>query len=283
MHLLYFRFWHKVMRDLGLVETDEPVRRLVTQGIVMKDGAKMSKSLGNTVSPTEMIQKYGADTVRMFMLFAAPPEKDIDWNDDAVEGQFRFLGRVWRTVVGRASEVEGVEAALSMEGLEGPDLETYRRIHKTVKAVTRDVGERLSFNTAIARIMELMNHLAAYRPEGEAGRRVLRLAFERVCQLLHPFAPHLTEAAWEALGGEGLLLESGWPAFDEAATRDETVRIAVQVNGKLRGEVEVPAAAEREEVLAAAKAHENVQRFLEGKAVRKEILVPGRLVNLVVG
>ncbi len=283
MHLLYFRFWHKVMRDLGLVESDEPVKRLVTQGIVMKDGAKMSKSLGNTVSPTEMIEKYGADTVRMFMLFAAPPEKDIDWNDDAVEGQFRFLGRVWRTVVGRADEVAGVEAAGSPEGLEGADLETYRRVHKTVKAVTHGVGERLSFNTAIARIMELMNHLGSYHPEGESGRRVLRLAFERVCQLLHPFAPHLTEAAWERLGGEGLVLESGWPAYDDAATRDETVRIAVQVNGKLRGEVEVPADAPKEEVLAAARAHDNVRRFLEGKTVRKEILVPGRLVNLVAG
>ncbi|RMG15002.1 MAG: leucine--tRNA ligase [Deltaproteobacteria bacterium] len=283
MHLLYFRFWHKVMRDLGLVETDEPVRRLVTQGIVMKDGAKMSKSLGNTVSPTEMIEKFGADTVRMFMLFAAPPEKDIDWNDAAVEGQFRFLGRVWRTVVGRAAEVEGVEAQSTMEGLEGADLETYRLVHKTTQAVTHDLAERLSFNTAIARIMELMNHLGGYAPSSETGRRVLRLAFERVCQLLHPFAPHLTEAAWEALGGKGLLLETAWPEVDEAATRDETVRIAVQVGGKLRGQVEVPRDADEATILEAARAQENVRRHLEGKTVRKEIVVPGRLVNFVVG
>ena len=283
MHLLYFRFWHKFMRDLGLVAGDEPVKRLVTQGIVMKGGAKMSKSLGNVVSPRDMIDKYGADTVRMFILFAAPPEKDIDWNDDAVEGQYRFLGRVWRTVVGHLGELGDAAPAASGEGLEGEDLATFRAVHKTLQAVNRDIEGRLSYNTAIARIMELVNHLQGYRPDGVAGQGVLRLAFETLATVLYPFAPHLGEELWHRLGHETLLLERAWPDHDPKAVIEDTLTLAVQVNGKLRGSIEVAADAGAETIKAAARADANVQRHLEGKTLRKEIVVPGRLVNFVVG
>ncbi|MDF1565826.1 MAG: leucine--tRNA ligase [Deltaproteobacteria bacterium] len=282
MHLLYFRFWHKVMRDLGMVKSDEPVTRLVTQGIVMKGGAKMSKSLGNVVSPTDMIERYGADTVRMFILFAAPPEKDIDWNDDAVEGQFRFLSRLWRAVAGRLDEVEGAAVAASMEGLEGADLETFRKVHKTIEAVSRDLGERLMFNTAIARIMELVNHLSGYQPSAGAGQGVLRLAFESLATLIYPFAPHIGEALWHELGHEGFLLERPWPEHDPKAVVDDTVTLAVQVNGKMRGTIEVARDADTETVKAAALAEPAVQRHTEGKELKKAIVVPGRLVNFVV-
>ncbi len=283
MHLLYFRFWHKFMRDLGLVAGDEPVKRLVTQGIVMKGGAKMSKSLGNVVSPRDMIDKYGADTVRMFILFAAPPEKDIDWNDDAVEGQYRFLGRVWRTVAGRLGELGDADPAASADGLEGDDLATFRVVHKTLQAVNRDIEGRLSYNTAIARIMELVNHLQGYQPQGEPGQGVLRLAFETLATVLYPFAPHLGEELWHRLGHETLLLERAWPDHDPAAVIEDTLTLAVQVNGKLRASIEVAADADAETIKAAARADANVQRHLEGKTVRKEIVVPRRLVNFVVG
>jgi len=283
MHLLYFRFWHKVMRDLKLVSGDEPVKRLVTQGIVMKGGAKMSKSLGNVVSPTEMIERFGADTVRMFMLFAAPPEKDIDWNDDAVEGQHRFLARVYRLVMSRREEVLGERAASSLEGLEGEDRESYRVIHKTIAAVTRDIGDRLIFNTAIARIMELVNHLYAYRPESKVGLGVLRLGFERLACLLYPFAPHLGEELAAQLNHEGFLLESAWPSFDPSALVDELCTYAVSVNGKVRGTLQAEKDAAEESVKAAAREVQSVARHLEGKQERKVIFVPGRLVNFVVG
>jgi leucyl-tRNA synthetase len=283
MHLLYFRFWHRVMRDLGLLKSDEPVKRLVTQGIVMKGGAKMSKSLGNVVSPRDMIDKFGADTVRMFILFAAPPEKDIDWNDDAVEGQFRFLARVWRLVAGRIEEVQGVSAAEGGDGLDDASREVWRTIHKTIAAVSRDIGERLMLNTAIARIMELTTALVGFEPQDDAGRGVLRLGFETLATLLHPYAPHLTEELWSRLGHEGFLMDRPWPAHDPAAVVEDTVTLAVQVNGKLRGSVAVAAGASKEAALEAARAEPNVARHLEGKTVRKEIVVPGRLVNFVVG
>ncbi len=282
MHLLSSRFGHRVMRDLGLVDSNEPVRRLITQGIVMKDGGKMSKSLGNVVSPTDMIERFGADTVRMFMLFAAPPEKDIDWNDKAVEGQYRFLGRVWRTVTGSLSAIEGVPSAQNMEGLEGADLATFRIVHKTIEAVSRDIGERLMFNTAIARIMELVNHLSSYEPESEAGKAVLRLACESLATLLYPFAPHLGEQLWSELGHEGFLLEQPWPEHDAAAVVDDLVKIAAQVNGKLRATIEVARDADADAIKAAALAEEGVQRHIDGKEGKKAIGVPGRLVNFVV-
>ncbi len=281
MHLLYFRFWHKVMRDLGLLSSDEPVRRLVTQGIVMKGGAKMSKSLGNTVSPAQMIEKYGADTVRMFILFAAPPDKDIDWNDEAVEGLYRFLARVWRLIAGRLEEVRGIAPAESVESLGGDAKNVWRTIHQAVEAVTRDIGERLMLNTAIARIMELTTALVGFKPADDAERSVLRLGFETLLFLLHPYAPHLTEELWSEMGGEGFLIGHAWPRHDPEALIADTMTLVVQVNGKLRGSVEVPIDAGKDAALEAARSEPNVARFLEGKSIRKEIFVPGRLVNFV--
>jgi leucyl-tRNA synthetase len=299
MHLLYFRFWHRVMRDLGLVQEAEPCRRLVTQGIVNgPDGRKMSKRWGNVVAPGPMVAKFGADTVRLFMLFAAPPEKDIDWSDEQVEGLFRFLARVWRIFHAR-EECFRVDPALAA-GATGPFLELRRRTHRTIQKVTGGLEGDLKFNTGIAALMELVNELYALEPghpsgpdEARAGgaadaeRAAVREALVAVATLLAPFAPHVAEELWhEVMGPQArarLLADEPWPAFDPALVAADTVTIAVQVNGKLRGEVRAPAEADAAEVRALAEAESKVQSHLAGKVVRKVVFVPKRLINFVVG
>jgi len=286
MHLLYFRFWHRVMRQLGLVHEDEPCTRLVTQGIVNgPDGRKMSKRWGNVVTPRPMVERLGADTVRLFMLFASPPEKDIDWSDEQVEGLFRFLGRVWRLFHARQECFGASEAAL--KDAAGPYLELRRRTHRTVKRVTEGFGADLKFNTSIAALMELVNELYALEPAAEAERAAVREALIALATLLAPFAPHAAEELWhEVLGKEALgrlLASEPWPGFDPALVAADTVTIAVQVNGKLRGEVQAPVAAGEAEVRALAEAEERVKAHLAGKAVRKVVFVPRRLMNFVVG
>jgi leucyl-tRNA synthetase len=285
MHLLYFRFWHRVMRRLGLVAEDEPVRRLVTQGIVNgPDGRKMSKRWGNVVAPGPMVARYGADTVRLFMLFAAPPEKDIDWSDEQVDGMFRFLARVWRLYVARQACFGAPEAALA--GATGEVLELRRRTHRTVKRVTEGLGDELKFNTSIAALMELVNALYALEPKDDAGRAAVREALVALAVLLAPFAPHVAEELWHEVHGPerrgDLLAEQPWPAFDPALVAADVVTIAVQVNGKLRGEVQAPASAAEAEVRALAEAEERVQAHLAGKTVKKVVFVPKRLLNFVV-
>jgi leucyl-tRNA synthetase len=286
MHLLYFRFWHRIMHELGLVHEDEPAVRLVTQGIVNgPDGRKMSKRWGNVVTPGPMVDRFGADTLRLFILFAAPPEKDIDWSDEQVEGLFRFLGRVWRIYHAR-QDCFGADAAAAGRA-SGEFLELRRRTHRTVQRVTEAFERELKFNTGIAALMELVNALYACEPRGDPDRAAVREALLALAALLSPFAPHAAEELWhEVLGPaarDRLLADEPWPSFDPALVAADTVTIAVQVNGKLRGEVQAPAEAGEAEVRALAQAEERVKAHLSGKTVRKVIFVPRRLVNFVVG
>ncbi len=266
MHLLYFRFWHRVMHELGLTAEPEPCKRLVTQGIVNgPDGRKMSKRWGNVVQPGYMVDRFGADTVRLFMLFAAPPEKDIDWSDEQVDGLFRFLTRVWRLFHGRQASFGAPPAALAQAS--GPFLELRRRTHRTIKKVTEGMQDDLKFNTGIAALMELMNELQGLEPRSEPEQAAVREALLALATLLAPFAPHVAEELWhEVLGPaarDRLLAEEPWPTYDAALTVADTVTIAVQVNGKLRGEVQVAATAAEAEVRAAAEAEEKVRGLPE--------------------
>jgi leucyl-tRNA synthetase len=285
MHLLYFRFWHRVMKQLGLVHEDEPVRRLVTQGIVNgPDGRKMSKRWGNVVAPGPMVARFGADTLRLFILFAAPPEKDIDWSDEQVDGLFRFIARIWRLFHARQDAFAAPEAALA--GASGEALELRRRTHRTIKRVTDGFEADLKFNTGIAALMELVNALYALEPRTDAERAAVREALDALATLLAPFAPHVAEELWHELHGPArraeLLAERPWPSYDPALVASDVVTIAVQVNGKLRGEVQAPAGAGEAEVRALAEAEERVRPHLAGKTVKKVVFVPKRLVNFVV-
>jgi leucyl-tRNA synthetase len=285
LHLLYARFFTKVLYDAGLVNVQEPFTRLLAQGMVYKDGAKMSKSKGNVVSPDEMVLRYGADTGRLFILFAAPPEKDLDWSDQGVEGCHRFLRRAWRLVAESREIISGGAAAGGARD-PGPAEEALRRaVHTAIRKVTLDIQERFNFNTAISAIMELVNAAYAYRRETGPGgehRRTLREALTALVLLLAPFAPHLAEEAWEALGGKGSVHLQPWPGYDPSALQVEEVEVAVQVNGKVRGRVVVPADCSEAELLAAARANRRIGELLEGKELRRAVTVPGRLVNLIV-
>jgi leucyl-tRNA synthetase len=272
LHLLYFRFWTKVMRELGLCAIDEPAQKLVTQGIVKgRDGEKMSKSKGNVVSPREIIEEFGADTARLFILFAAPAEKDMDWSDEQVQGQHRFLGRVWRLVHGSLPKVTLVG------GADGVADELRRRTHKTILRVTQQL-ERLQFNTAISSLMELSN--AASEWTGDPAS--LRECLEVLVQLLSPFAPHIAEELWKELGRSEELALFPWPEADPALVVDDAYQIAVQVNGKLRGEVQVAASANDSEIRDTAARDPKISGWLQGKTIKKVVVIPKRLVNFVV-
>jgi len=285
MHLLYFRFWHRVMEQLGLVFEKEPVKRLVTQGIVNgPDGRKMSKRWGNVVQPGPIVDRFGADTMRMFMLFAAPPEKDIDWSDEQVDGMFRFLSRVWRIFHARQDTFLVPDRLLADAA--GPFLELRRKTHRTIQRVTEELEGDLKFNTSIAALMELVNELYSLDPVTDADRAAVKEALVALAALLAPFAPHLAEEIWhEVLGPpvrDQLLAEAAWPAFDPALVVADVVSIAVQVNGKLRGEVSAPAAAGEEEVRVLAEQEPRVRAHMAGKTIRKVVFVPRRLINFVV-
>jgi leucyl-tRNA synthetase len=285
LHLIYSRFWTKMMRDIGLVELDEPVVNQLSQGMVIKDGAAMSKSRGNTVEPESVVEKYGADTLRLYVLFEAPPEKEIDWTDARLEGPARFLQRVWRFV---QNEGEAIAAASPIEGGEEwseADAALRRKTHQTILRVTRDIDERVHLNTAISAIMELTNELYKIldpRPARSDTWKAIREATEMMLLLLSPFAPHIAEELWQQIGhARGIGTES-WPAYDPKIAAEETITLVVQVNGKLRSRLEI-AAEEREEVVKErALADENVKRFIEGKAIQRVVVVPKRLVNVVV-
>ncbi len=285
MHLLYFRFWHRVMHELGLTHEDEPCVRLVTQGIVNgPDGRKMSKRWGNVVQPGPRVERFGADTVRLFMLFAAPPEKDIDWSDEQVEGLFRFLSRVWRLFCARQDCFPAREAELARAA--GPFLELRRRTHRTIKRVTEGLEGELKFNTGIASLMELVNELYGLEPRSDADRAAVREALLALATLLAPFAPHVAEELWHEVvpaAGERLLALEPWPSYDPRLVAADTVTIAVQVNGKLRGEVQVAVEAGEAEVRALAEKEDRVKAHLAGKEIRKVVFVPRRLLNFVVG
>ncbi|MEA3405252.1 MAG: leucine--tRNA ligase [Pseudomonadota bacterium] len=281
LHLLYARFFHKLMRDQGLVNSDEPFKNLLTQGMVLLDGSKMSKSKGNTVDPQGLIEKFGADTVRLFIMFAAPPEQSLEWSDKGVEGAHRFLNRVWRQV---HSHVEAglVSSTVAADSLNKEQKALRLKVHETLQKVTDDMGRRQHFNTAIAACMELMNELSKFKDESDAGRAVMQEALEILVAMLSPMTPHLSQSLWTSLGKTDLVLDSAWPEVDEAALVKSEIELMVQVNGKLRGKIEVAADADKGSILAAAKADESVLKFIDGKEIVKEIVVPGRLVNLVV-
>lgn len=286
LHLLYARFFVKALRDFDYMNVDEPFARLLTQGMVLMDGAKMSKSKGNTVDPTEMIARYGADTVRLFCLFAAPPERDFDWTESGIEGAFRFVNRLWRLAAELAGAVPALEACSSLE--EDASLPKARELrykeHATVKKVSEDIAERFQCNTAIAAVMELVNLMYLSKDEllsDEGGKRVLGSCLSTTLALMFPFTPHLAEELRSRLGHNAPLVSSPWPVYNETALRRDAVTIVLQVNGKLRGKMEAAADQDAEEIKAAALADANVQKHLEGLAVRKVVFVPGKLVNVV--
>ncbi|MGA2674830.1 MAG: class I tRNA ligase family protein [Terracidiphilus sp.] len=284
LHLIYSRFWTKVMRDLGLIVNDEPARRLFTQGMVIKDGAKMSKSKGNVISPDEMIARYGADATRMYALFAAPPDRDLDWQEDGVAGVSRFLARVWRLVTkyAPATRAGGGEQAVAPAGV---SLKLLRKLHQTIAKVTLDFAGRWHFNTCVAAIMELVNEIQtadAQLAAGEAPAPVVREVLHSLVLLLAPFAPYLAAELWEELGEEGAVLRAPWPKSDPDLAKEDELEIPVQINGKLVTVVRVAADAGPKIIEAAALADEKVQSRTAGKTVVKVILVPRKLVNLVV-
>jgi leucyl-tRNA synthetase len=278
LHLLYSRFFTKVLYDAGLVSFDEPFESLLTQGMVTKDGAKMSKSKGNVVSPEEIIAKYGADTARTFILFAAPPDRDLDWSDQGVEGAHRFLGRVWRMVEQHRELFAERQPALATSPAEKKLLQV---THATIKKVTEDIGARYQFNTAISAIMELVNAIYSYPEDADVGTKLD--AIETVILLLAPVAPHITEELWHKIGHDTSVHQQKWPEYDPAALVQEEIEYVIQINGKLRDKVVVPRGLAREELEQIVLNREKVKEQLEGKTIRKWIVVPDKLVNLVVG
>jgi leucyl-tRNA synthetase len=292
LHLIYMRFFSKVMQDIGLVDFPEPVARLFTQGMVLKGGTAMSKSKGNVVDPTEMCARYGADTVRLYTMFAAPPERDFDWSETGIEGAFRFLSKVYRLVakhVDRLNSVPGGEGATAINSQPATPTPEERRLlrktHQSLRHVTADLEERWHYNTDIAMMMELVNEIADLDgavAEDKIRPEVLKAAVESLLVMLSPFAPHLADELWESLGHDQPLLRTPWPAYNEELAAEEELEIPVQVNGKLRGRVLVPAGATEEQIRARALAEEKVAALIEGKQIVKVIVVPQKLVNIVV-
>jgi leucyl-tRNA synthetase len=277
LHLIYSRFWTKVMRDLGLVEIDEPVERLFTQGMVLKGGAKMSKNLGNVVDPEEMVAKYGADTARLYVLFAAPPAKDMDWNDSSVEGISRFVHRVYRLVTRNAERARTATGPVVPES-QG-DRQILRRVHQTIQRLTSDFEERWHFNTSIAAIMEMVNDL--HERETQLSAAVLRDALDKLCLLLAPMAPYLTQELWSELGHSSMLLKENWPEYDPELAKADEVEIVVQVNGRPRAHIMAALDTPDDEVRSRALANAKLAAHLDGKNVVKVIVVPNKLVNVV--
>ena len=281
LHLIYSRFFAKVMRDLGLITTNEPAARLFTQGMVIKDGAKMSKSKGNLVDPDEMVEKYGADTTRMYVLFAAPPEKDLDWNDQGVEGIYRFAGRVYRFVNRYAPDAAPAGPQThNLDLLSAYDRAVLRKLHQTIRRVSSDFEGRWHFNTDIAALMELVNLL--YSAEGKISGPVLRETMESLVLLLSPFAPYLAQDLWEQLGHTDDLLHVSWPSYDPALVKEDEFEVVVQVNGRLRSKILVTEDMPQDDLINAALADPRVSQILNGKKIIKTVVVPRKLVNIVV-
>ena len=279
LHLLYSRFFVKVIHDLGLIEANEPFRGLLTQGMVLKEGSKMSKSKGNVVSPEEIINTYGADTARLFILFAAPVDRDLDWSDQGVEGSYRFLGRVWRIV-----DAYNEEAKKNVTGeLTKDEFALRRELHRVIKKVTEDLDNNFNFNTAISAIMELVNAMYAHKDKAETINSALANELTRsLLLLLAPFVPHITEELWHELGEATSIHTENWPVYEEAALVVDEVEVVLQVNGKVRDKLTVSVNITKEELETMAKESSRVQEFTEGKNIVKVIYVPGKLVNIVV-
>ena len=280
LHLLYARFWQKLMRDFGLSTAGEPFTNLLTQGMVLKDGAKMSKAKGNTVDPQKLIDRYGADTVRLFMMFTAPPEQALEWSDEGVQGAHRFLKRFWHAVQQHAQGE--APPPLDPAALGDAAQELRRKTHRTIAKVSDDVGRRYTFNTAVAAVMELLNAVTRFDDESGAGRAVVREALDAAVLLLSPIVPHICHELWRALGHATAPVDERWPAADASALAQSMIEMVVQVNGKLRGRISVSADASEDVITQLALADPNVRRFVADRTVRKTIVVPGRLVNVVV-
>ena len=280
LHLLYSRFFHKLMRDEGLVSCDEPFERLLCQGMVLKDGTKMSKSKGNTVDPEELINQYGADTVRLFSMFAAPPEQSMEWSDSGVAGAYRFLQRLWKAVEGHINA--GTPGKLDATNLPQAQKDLRRKTHETIAKVSDDYGRRQTFNTAIAATMELLNEVSKLADRANPqGLAVEREALETAILVLAPIVPHITQSLWHSLGHNDIPLTASWPTLDESALVRSSIEIVVQVNGKVRSKLDAPIDAPQKTLEEMALAQDNVQRFLDGITVRKVIVVPNKLVNIV--
>lgn len=282
LHLLYSRFVTKVLRDVGAVNFDEPFTNLLTQGMVIKDGAKMSKSKGNVVSPEEIIARYGADTARLFILFAAPPERDLEWSEQGVEGAYRFLNRVWRLILSFAEKIKAASDTYDIAALTPAEKELRRVLHVTIAKVTEDVKERFTFNTALSSIMELVNAFYGFQDATDVNPHLVRETALDLVKLLAPFAPHITEELWQRLGGEKSVHIQPWPAYEEAAMRQDEVEIVLQINGKVRDKIVVAAELDAAGMEKAALAQPRVRQYTEGKKIVKVIAIPGKLVNIVV-
>ncbi len=283
LHLLYARFFHKVLRDLDLVVTNEPFKKLLTQGMVLKDGSKMSKSKGNTVDPQELIDRYGADTVRLFMMFAAPPELSLEWSDDGVAGAHRFLKRLHTLVTEHVGQSNHLTSdTLELDALSDSARDLYRKLHETVAKVSDDIGRRYHFNTAIAAVMELTNSAIKFNATTESDWQVLSEVIETLVILLSPITPHIAQHLWSQLGNDGSLIDTNWPTVREDALTRDTVTLIVQVNGKLRGRIQVATDADDETVMRMAREEPSVAKFLSGMIEKKAIVVPQKIINLVV-
>ncbi len=285
LHLLYSRFFTRVLRDLGWVTVSEPFTNLLTQGMVIKDGSKMSKSKGNVVDPDALIRQYGADTVRLFCLFAAPPERDLDWSDQGVEGSFRFLNRVWNLIQEDRELLEGAGAIPDAAALDGKNRSLYIKLNQTIKKVTEDIEDRFHFNTAISAIMELVNALYLFRGEGlqdPPSRSVFSQALKTLLILLSPLVPHLAEELWELLGQEGQAQGQPWPAWDPGALTEEDRVLVVQVNGKVRSRLTVKVSAAEGEMIRQALEDPRIQEWLQGKEIIKTVVVQNKLINIVI-
>ncbi|MBR5640993.1 MAG: leucine--tRNA ligase [Firmicutes bacterium] len=280
LHLMYARFFCKFLHDIGLTKCEEPFQNLLTQGMVLKDGKKMSKSIGNVVSPEEIIDRYGADTARMFILFAAPPEKELEWSEAGVEGAYRFLGRVYRLVGDMIDMTRGVPKRYIPEGKDDKQLAFI--LNNTIRRVSEDISKRFNFNTAISAIMELVNEMYRYKELDDINLGLLADATEKLVLVLAPFVPHIAEEMWEELGGEGLVYDAKWPEVDENMLVKDTVEIVVQINGKVREKADVPAGLDRTGLEETVMAMDSVKALTDGKQVVKVIAVPGKLVNIVV-
>ncbi len=281
LHLLYARFFTKLLRDEGLLTCDEPFKRLLTQGMVLKDGSKMSKSKGNTVDPQELIAQYGADTVRLFVMFAAPPEQSLEWSDSGVEGAFRFLKRLWRQAYLHIQS-GGSSHTLDKASLTEEQQAVRRQVHQTLQKVTNDMGVRIIFNTAIAANMELVNTLSKFTDESANGKAVRQEALEAIVLMLAPMVPHICHQLWLDLGHQEAVVSAAWPKVDESALAQDNVEYVIQVNGKLRSKISVATSLSSDEIQALALLDEQAQKFIEGKPLRKVIVVPNKLVNIVV-
>ncbi|MBQ9972399.1 MAG: class I tRNA ligase family protein, partial [Firmicutes bacterium] len=280
LHLMYARFFQMALYDKGLVTCDEPFENLLTQGMVIKDGKKMSKSIGNVVSPEEIINKFGADTARLFILFAAPPDRELDWSDAGVEGSYRFLNRVYRLVYELSEKCQGASKEYTLNTK--ADKELAFALNASVKKVTEDAGGRFMFNTAISSIMELVNEMYKYKDAGEVNTGLLADALEKLVAILSPFAPHICEEMWQHLGHEGSVYDAAWPEYDESALVKDEVEIVVQLNGKVKEKLNVPANLDKSAFEQLVMENDTVKALIADKTIVKVIAVPGKLLNIVV-